>query len=125
MNVSPDIKVHVQTRYLQDQIPVEEGKFAFAYRVTIRNNGAQPSKLLSRYWLITDGNGKTSEVKGDGVVGKQPTIKPGEQFTYTSGAVIETPVGTMQGYYEMKHADGSIAHAAIDVFSLQVPNIVN
>jgi ApaG protein len=81
--------------------------------------------LLSRYWLITDGNGKTSEVRGDGVVGKQPTIQPGENFIYTSGAVIETPVGTMQGYYQMQHADGSLAHAAIDVFSLRVPNAIN
>ena len=125
MIVSPDIKVYVQTRYLQDQIPVEQGKFAFAYRITISNHGTQPSQLLSRYWLITDGNGKTSEVRGDGVVGKQPTIKPGENFIYTSGAVIETPVGTMQGYYEMKNEDGSMAHAAIDVFGLRVPNAIN
>ncbi|MGB2426221.1 MAG: Co2+/Mg2+ efflux protein ApaG [Alteromonas sp.] len=125
MITSSEIKVQVQTRYLEDQVPVEEGKYAFAYRVNIANHGDQPTQLLSRYWLITDGNGKTSQVQGDGVVGKQPTIQPGESFTYTSGAVIETPVGSMQGYYEMQNADGERVKATIDVFSLRVPNIVN
>lgn len=125
MDVSPDIKVHVKTRYLHDQIPVEEGKFAFAYQITITNHGKQSAQLINRYWLITDGNGKTSEVSGEGVVGKQPIIDAGESFRYTSGAVIETPVGTMQGYYEMETADGNRIRAAIDVFSLRVPTAVN
>ena len=125
MVVTTDISVKVQTRFLQDQIPVEEGKFAFAYRVTVSNLGNEAAQLLSRYWLITDGNGKTSEVSGDGVVGKQPTIQPGESFSYTSGAVIETPVGSMQGYYEMVTATGERIKAPIDVFSLRVPNAVN
>ncbi|MBT0585229.1 Co2+/Mg2+ efflux protein ApaG [Alteromonas oceanisediminis] len=125
MVITPDIKVKVQTRFLEDQIPVEEGKFAFAYRVTVSNLGDEAAQLLTRYWLITDGNGKTSEVSGDGVVGKQPTIQPGESFSYTSGAVIETPVGSMQGYYEMLTSSGERVKAPIDVFSLRVPNAVN
>lgn len=125
MTQETDIKVQVQSRYLDDQIPVEEGKYAFAYRVRITNLGQHTSQLLTRYWLITDGNGKTSEVQGDGVIGKQPFIKPGESFTYTSGAVIETPVGSMQGYYEMQREDGQRFKAAIDVFSLRVPHLVN
>lgn len=125
MTQNPDIRVQVQTRYLADQIPVEEGKYAFAYRVSITNLGQRNSQLLTRYWLITDGNGKTSEVHGDGVVGKQPVIEPGESFTYTSGAVIETPVGSMQGYYEMQNEDGQRFKAPIDVFSLRVPHLVN
>jgi ApaG protein len=104
---------------------VEEGKYAFAYRVSITNLGQRNSQLLTRYWLITDGNGKTSEVQGDGVVGKQPVIEPGESFTYTSGAVIETPVGSMQGYYEMQNEDGQRFKAPIDVFNLRVPHLVN
>lgn len=125
MTQSSDFIVRVQTRYLDDQVNVAEDKFAFAYRVSIANTGKQPAQLLSRYWLITDGNGKASEVQGDGVVGKQPVIKPGDSYTYTSGAVIDTPVGTMQGYYEMERDDGERFRVPIDVFSLRVPNVIN
>ncbi|WP_100643869.1 Co2+/Mg2+ efflux protein ApaG [Alteromonas facilis] len=125
MSTANDIHVSVKTRYLDNHAKVDEGKFAFAYQVDIRNLGSQPSQLLTRYWLITDGNGKTAEVRGDGVVGKQPTIQPGESFIYTSGAVIDTPVGSMQGFYEMQNEDGQRFKAAIDIFSLRVPNAVN
>lgn len=125
MTQSSDFIVRVQTRYLDDQVNVADDKFAFAYRVNIANIGKLPAQLLSRYWLITDGNGKASEVQGDGVVGKQPVIKPGDSYTYTSGAVIETPVGTMQGYYEMEREDGERFRIPIDVFSLRVPNVIN
>ena len=125
MTQNPDIKVQVQTRYLADQIPVEEGKYAFAYRVSITNLGQRNSQLLTRYWLITDGNGKTSEVHGDGVVGKQPVIEPGESFTYTSGAVIETPVGTMHGSYQMVAEDGQTFDATIPRFVLSAPRTLH
>ncbi|WP_100656080.1 Co2+/Mg2+ efflux protein ApaG [Alteromonas flava] len=125
MTVNNAIQVRVKTRYLAEHAKTDEGKFAFAYQVEISNIGDQASQLMTRYWLITDGNGKTAEVRGDGVVGKQPTIQPGESFVYTSGAVIDTPVGTMQGYYEMRAADGKHFKAPIDVFGLRVPHLVN
>lgn len=119
------INIDVETQYLEGRIPDEEQKFAFAYKVTISNLGNQQVKLLNRYWLITDGNGKKSEVRGPGVVGEQPLIQPGKSFHYTSGAVLDTPVGTMEGYYEMEDEAGQTFEARIDVFSLSVPNLVN
>lgn len=123
------IVIHAQTRYLPDHLPDEEDKFAFAYQITIHNKSDVTVQLLNRYWLITDGNGKQKEVRGEGVVGKQPIIEPGEDFSYTSGAVIDTPVGAMQGYYEMiaKHNTGEtdLFTAAVDVFSLAVPKSIN
>ena len=121
--------IHVQSRYLPDHLPEEEGKFVFAYHVTIQNQGNVKIQLLNRYWLITDGNGKQKEVRGEGVVGKQPIIEPGDVFSYTSGSVIDTPVGSMQGYYEMQTlpeaGESQLFTAPIDVFSLAVPNSLN
>jgi ApaG protein len=99
------ISVNVDTRYLEDQSDPGESRYVFAYTITIRNRGTVPAKLLGRHWVITDANGKVQEVRGEGVVGEQPHLMPGQGFRYTSGAVLETPVGSMQGSYLML-ADG-------------------
>lgn len=124
-NTASSIRIDVQTRYLEDRLPEEENKYAFAYRVAISNLGDSPVKLVNRYWLITDGNGKKTEVQGPGVVGEQPVIEAGKSFRYTSGAILETPVGTMEGHYEMEEDDGTLFKAPIDVFGLAVPNALN
>lgn len=119
------IKVDVSTRHLPDHPANTDEKYAFAYQIVITNESDIPVQLISRYWLITDGSGKKSEVQGDGVIGKQPKIAPGGNFEYTSGAVIDTPVGTMEGYYQMQTEDGDMFKVPIDVFTLAVPNIIN
>lgn len=118
------ISIHVQTQYLEGRV-TDKNQYPFAYKITITNNGEQEVQLLNRYWLITDGNGKKTEVQGAGVVGEQPFIQPSQAFVYTSGAILDTPVGTMEGYYEMQWSDGELFHAPIDVFSLAVPNVLN
>lgn len=112
------IKVSVETFYVDGQSEPEKDKYVFAYTVTIKNHSLCSSKLLSRYWLITDANGKETEVEGEGVVGETPTIGPGESYTYTSGAVLDTPIGTMQGYYQMRNEFGAEYQAPIEVFRL-------
>jgi ApaG protein len=119
------IVIHVKTQYLPEHEAAGEGQYVFAYQVTIHNQSAKPIQLIDRFWLITDGNGKQKEVQGEGVVGKQPTIEPGDVFSYTSGAVLDTPVGTMQGHYGMRTDDGESFKAAIDVFSLSVPSAIH
>ncbi|QCZ94528.1 Co2+/Mg2+ efflux protein ApaG [Salinimonas iocasae] len=119
------IKVDVTTRHLPDHPANTDEKYAFAYQIVITNESDLPVQLISRYWLITDGSGKKSEVQGEGVIGKQPNIAPGGNFEYTSGAVIDTPVGTMEGYYQMQTEDGDMFKVPIDVFTLAVPNIIN
>ncbi|WKE66139.1 Co2+/Mg2+ efflux protein ApaG [Gallaecimonas kandeliae] len=118
-------QIHVDSRYLEDRSLPEEDKYVFAYTITIRNLDTKAAKLLNRYWLITDGNGKTTEVAGAGVVGQQPTIQPGGQYSYTSGAVLETPVGTMEGHYEMEEESGAKSKTPIPVFRLAVPKVLN
>jgi ApaG protein len=118
------VDITVQTQYLKNQV-ADKAKFAFAYKIAIKNSGQQSIQLINRYWLITDGNGEKTEVQGPGVIGEQPHIKPGDSFQYTSGAVLDTPVGTMQGYYEMQPEDGERFQAEINVFSLTVPNAIN
>ncbi|MBS7664211.1 Co2+/Mg2+ efflux protein ApaG [Pseudomonas lalucatii] len=115
------IDVEVATRYLPEQSQPEQNRFAFAYTVTIANNGQQPAKLLSRHWLITDGDGRVQEVRGAGVVGQQPLIAPGESHTYSSGTVMATRVGAMQGSYQMLAEDGTRFDAPIAPFRLAVP----
>ena len=119
------IGIEVKTQYLADRFPDNEDKYAFAYQITIQNKGVNSVTLLNRYWLITDGNGKKTEVAGEGVVGEQPDIAPGKSFRYTSGAVLDTPVGTMEGHYEFRSGFGDLFTAPIDVFGLAVPNLVN
>ena len=121
----PEITVNVRPQYLPEQSDPDNQQYAFAYTVTIRNLGRTPVQLLGRYWLITNGNGREIEVQGEGVVGEQPHIAPGEEYQYTSGAVIETPLGTMQGHYEMVDADGNAFRIAIPVFRLAVPTLIH
>ncbi|MBP6626280.1 MAG: Co2+/Mg2+ efflux protein ApaG [Arenimonas sp.] len=119
------IEVAVATRFLDDQSVPEDDRYVFAYTVRIRNIGHVPAQLLSRHWLITDANGKVQEVRGDGVVGEQPRIEPGEHYEYTSGAVLETELGTMRGSYRMLADDGTQFDAAIDAFTLSMPRTLH
>lgn len=118
------IRVDVETAYVDEQSEPNEHRFVFSYTITIRNEGAVPARLLTRHWIITDANGKVQEARGDGVVGEQPHLKPGQGFRYTSGAVIETPVGAMQGTYEMIDDAGQRFDAPIQPFRLAMPGIL-
>ncbi len=124
-NLAELVSIRVVTRHLPEHLPSDSDKFAFAYQITIMNHNHCAVTLTHRYWLVTDANGKQTEVSGEGVVGKQPTIEPGESFQYTSGSVIDTEVGTMQGHYEMKTAQGETFRVPIDPFRLALPNIIN
>jgi ApaG protein len=104
--------------------PAQE-RYFFAYTITIRNSGTVPAKLLTRHWVITDGKGGVQEVRGDGVVGEQPHMQPGEGFQYSSAAVLESPVGSMHGSYQMRADDGVDFDAPITAFSLAVPSSLN
>ncbi len=119
------IKVDVETRYIEDQSNPEQNYYVFAYTITIQNHGQQSAQLLTRHWVITDSNQKVQEVRGDGVVGEQPLLKPGEQFVYTSGTKLETAVGTMKGSYQMRADDGSEFDANIDEFVLSTPRVLH
>lgn len=120
-----NIQVSVRTQFLPDQSDGENGRYVFAYTITIRNSGTLPAQLISRRWIITDGNGRVQEVKGLGVVGNQPLLKPGESFEYTSGCVLDTPVGTMGGSYQMVADDGSPFEAEIPEFVLAMPRTLH
>lgn len=120
-----DIRIQVSTSYVVDQSEPDSDRYVFAYTITITNNGAVAAQLISRHWIITDANGKVQEVIGDGVVGEQPHLNPGDQFRYSSGAVLETPVGAMQGLYKMKAANGITFDAPIAPFTLAVPGLLN
>ena len=119
------VDVNTEATFIEAQSNPAEGRFVFTYTVTIANNGTLPAQLLHRYWKITDGEGGVREVHGDGVVGEQPTIVPGDAFTYTSGAILETAVGTMEGFFEMVSADGEIFKAKIPVFTLLNPGALH
>ena len=119
------VKVDVETRYIEDQSNPEQNYYVFAYTITIKNNGRQNAQLLTRHWVITDSNSKIQEVRGDGVVGEQPLLKPGEQFVYTSGTMLETAVGTMKGSYQMLADDGSHFDALIEEFVLSTPRVLH
>jgi ApaG protein len=119
------ITIDVDTQYLEDQSDPAERRFVFAYTITIRNRGAVPAKLLTRHWIITDANGKVQEVRGEGVVGEQPHLRPGQGFRYTSGAVLETPVGSMHGSYQMLADDGVRFDAQIPAFTLAIPGTIH
>ena len=120
-----DIGIRVATNYIDEQSEPDSGRYVFAYTITISNNGTAAAKLMSRHWVITDANGKIQEVSGDGVVGEQPHLAPGEQFEYSSGAVLETPVGAMQGLYRMVADDGASFDAPIAPFTLAVPGLLH
>ena len=119
------IDVSVTTRYLAAQSQPEQSRYAFSYTVTIVNNGELPAQLLSRHWIITDGDGRVLEVRGAGVIGQQPHIEPGASHTYSSGTVMTTQVGTMQGSYQMLAEDGKRFDATIAPFRLAVPGALH
>jgi len=120
-----DIGIDVATNYIDDQSEPESDRYVFTYTITIANNGELPARLISRHWVITDANGKVQEVTGDGVVGEQPHLNPGEVFRYSSGAVLETPVGAMQGLYRMEADNGVNFDAPIAPFTLAVPGVLH
>ena len=119
------LDIEVATRYLDDQSEPEQDRYVFAYTIHIRNRGTVPARLLARHWVITDANGKVQEVEGEGVVGEQPWLRPGEDFEYTSGAMLETDLGTMQGHYRMLADDGTRFDAPIPPFTLTVPRTLH
>jgi len=117
--------IDVDSRYLDEQSEPEQDRYVFAYTIHIRNRGTVPARLLGRHWVITDANGNVREVSGEGVVGEQPWLQPGEDFTYTSGAVLETQLGTMQGRYDMIADDGTRFDAPIPAFTLSIPRTLH
>lgn len=120
-----NIKVDVQTQYIPDQSDPGQERYVFAYTITIRNEGSVPAKLLTRHWIITNADNKVQEVRGEGVVGEQPHLKPGDGFRYTSGTVLETPVGSMHGTYQMVADDGVKFDAEIAPFTLSTPHTIH
>ncbi len=120
-----DIDVQVETAYVSEHSEPDEDRFVFAYTITLVNRGSVTAQLISRHWFITDADNRTEEVEGEGVVGEQPVLKPGEGFRYTSGAVIETPVGTMHGTYQMVAEDGRTFDANIPRFILSAPRTLH
>ena len=125
-SVDPNrIRIDVSTNFVEEQSNPGEGRFVFAYTITIRNEGTKPARLVTRHWLITDANGKVQEVVGEGVVGEQPHLQPGQGFRYSSGAILETPVGSMQGKYHMVADDGEQLDAPIAPFRLAMPGVLH
>ena len=120
-----EIEIDVTTTYVEQESDLTEGRYVFAYTITIKNNGDKNAQLMNRHWFITDGEGSRQEVHGPGVVGQQPTIKPGEAFRYTSGAVIETVFATMEGYYEFRDESGLEVRVQIPLFTLSLPNAIH
>lgn len=123
--ITQGIRVTVRAQYLSERSSPAAKQYAFAYTVRIANEGTTTAQLRSRHWIITDSTGQVQEVKGDGVVGHQPVLRPGEDFEYTSWCMIPTPQGTMQGSYQMVREDGEGFDATIAPFSLMVPHMMN
>src|SRR5450759_2986470 len=120
-----DVSVSTATKYLADQSDETQSRFVFSYTVTLRHSGTIPAQLISRHWIITEARNQVQEVRGLGVVGAQPLLKPGENFEYTSGTALATPVGTMRGSYQMVAEDGTQFDAAIPEFTLSVPRVLH
>jgi len=120
-----NIQIVAQVKHLAEQSDEADNRFVFSYTITLANNGDSTVQLLSRHWIITDGNNQVQEVRGQGVVGEQPVIKPGQSFGYTSGTVLATPVGTMSGSYQMVTEDGTKFEAPIPQFVLSVPRVLH
>ncbi len=123
----PDIpiQVSVKTHYIPEQSDPTDQRFVYAYTITIRNQSDNPAQLISRHWLITNGDDSTQEVRGEGVVGEQPHLEPGEEYTYTSGVVLETEFGTMEGSYQMRTSDGDVFDAPVPAFALVPPHALH
>ena len=120
-----EFRVTVKPAYVPAESDPASSRYVFAYTIVIENVGSQPARLMRRHWLITNGDGEKQEVRGPGVVGRQPRLVSGERFRYTSAAVLETAVGAMQGHYEFRADDGTAFRVPIPVFSLAVPNVVH
>ncbi|RPI39373.1 MAG: Co2+/Mg2+ efflux protein ApaG [Betaproteobacteria bacterium] len=120
-----DIRVNARTTYLADQSDEAAGRYVFAYTITISNAGSVAARLISRHWIITDANDHIQEVRGLGVVGEQPVLKPQESFEYTSGTTLATGVGTMRGSYQMVAEDGFQFDAPIPPFTLSIPRVLH
>lgn len=125
MSAEYDITVEAQASYEAEQSEPDELRYVFSYRIRITNSGAIAAKLISRHWIITDAEGKVQEVRGQGVIGEQPTLQPGQSFEYTSGCVLETPFGTMRGSYQMSADDGTQFDAIIPEFFLSGPRMLH
>jgi ApaG protein len=125
VSVNKHIAVTVETDFLREHSDPWQQRYAFSYTITISNHGQASARLLTRHWIITDANGEVQEVHGEGVVGEQPLIAPGRSYTYSSGAIIPTPVGTMHGSYTMLSNNGEHFDTPIPPFSLAIPEIVN
>lgn len=119
------IRISVESAYLDSESDPDDERFVFSYTVTIENLGNTSAQLLNRHWVIIDGNGREQEVKGEGVVGEQPLIEPGTGYQYTSGTMLETPVGIMQGSYQMLGSDGLLFDAEIKPFTLAIPRVLH
>jgi ApaG protein len=119
------ITVQAKVSFIADQSDPESNRYAFAYTITVSNTGTAAARLISRHWIITDSDSQVQEVRGDGVVGEQPLLKPNEAFQYTSGAIIATPVGTMRGTYHMLAEDGTQFDAPIPEFTLAMPRMLH
>jgi len=124
-NENYELRIEVATKYVVEQSAPDVDRYVFAYTITIENRGDVPARLLSRHWVITDANGKVQELRGDGVVGEQPRLDPGESYSYSSGAILETPVGAMQGSYRMQADNGTSFEAPIPPFTLAVPGVLH
>ena len=120
-----EITVSARTTFIPDQSDTDNGRYVFAYTITITNTGNVPAQLVSRHWVITDANNQVQEVRGMGVVGEQPLLRPRESFEYTSGTAIATPVGTMRGSYQMVAEDGVRFDAPIPQFTLSMPRVLH
>ena len=120
-----EIQVNTQVEYIPEQSSEEQDRYVFAYTITITNTGSIAAQLISRHWIITDATDSVQEVRGLGVVGEQPLLKPGESFEYTSGSAIATPVGTMKGTYQMVAEDGTKFDAQISEFTLSMPRVLH
>ncbi|MBD3645609.1 MAG: Co2+/Mg2+ efflux protein ApaG [Alcanivorax sp.] len=125
MSPRHNIQVSVETEFLADQSDPDNQRWVFAYHITIRNEGTVSARLLTRHWVITDGEDRVQEVHGEGVIGEQPHIAPGQEFSYTSGAILETEVGSMRGSYQMIGEDGTHFDAQVPMFTLAVPHALH
>jgi ApaG protein len=120
-----EITITTRTTYVPEQSDTERGRYVFAYTITLKNTGTVAAQLISRHWIITDANSQSQEVRGLGVVGEQPTLRPDQSFEYTSGTAIATPVGTMRGTYQMVGDDGLQFEAPIPEFTLSIPRVLH
>lgn len=121
----PCVSISVETRYLDAQSDPKQNQYVFSYTIQVTNQSSEPVQLLTREWIINDADGKITKVAGDGVVGQQPWIGPGETFSYTSGTVLTTPLGSMRGSYGLSMVDGTMQNVTIPAFRLAVPKILH